>query len=45
MFILAAIGNLSVFMILVALAMICGEIASTTLSRITIPVLYYMVQA
>jgi len=28
-----------------ALAMMCGEIASTTLSRITIPVLYYMVQA
>ena len=28
-----------------ALAMMCGEIASTTLSRITIPVLYYMVQS
>jgi multidrug efflux pump subunit AcrB len=28
-----------------ALAMMCGEIASTTLSRVTIPVLYYMVQA
>ncbi|KAF0219437.1 MAG: acriflavin resistance, partial [Geobacteraceae bacterium] len=28
-----------------ALAMMCGEIASTTLSRITIPILYYMVQS
>jgi multidrug efflux pump subunit AcrB len=28
-----------------ALAMMCGEIASTTLSRVTIPVLYYMVQS
>ena len=28
-----------------ALAMMFGEIASTTLSRITIPVLYYMVQS
>ncbi|HEX5773984.1 MAG TPA: efflux RND transporter permease subunit, partial [Geomobilimonas sp.] len=28
-----------------ALAMMCGEIASTTLSRITIPVLYFMVQS
>jgi len=28
-----------------ALAMMCGEIASTTLSRITIPVLYYMVES
>ncbi|MBI1921362.1 MAG: efflux RND transporter permease subunit [Geobacter sp.] len=27
-----------------ALAMMCGEIASTTLSRITIPVLYFLVQ-
>jgi hypothetical protein len=23
----------------------CGEIASTTLSRVTVPVLYYMVQS
>jgi multidrug efflux pump subunit AcrB len=28
-----------------ALAMMCGEIASTTLSRITIPILYYIVQS
>jgi multidrug efflux pump subunit AcrB len=28
-----------------ALAMMCGEIASTTLSRITIPILYYMVES
>jgi multidrug efflux pump subunit AcrB len=28
-----------------ALAMMCGEIASTTLSRITIPILYYLVQS
>ncbi|MBU5611592.1 efflux RND transporter permease subunit [Geomonas azotofigens] len=28
-----------------ALAMMCGEIASTTLSRITIPILYFMVQS
>ncbi|GFE56531.1 efflux RND transporter permease subunit [Geobacter sp. AOG1] len=28
-----------------ALAMMCGEIASTALSRITIPVLYFMVQS
>ncbi len=28
-----------------ALAMMCGEIASTTLSRVTIPVLYFMVQS
>jgi multidrug efflux pump subunit AcrB len=28
-----------------ALAMMCGEIASTTLSRVTIPILYYMVQS
>jgi len=28
-----------------ALAMMFGEIASTTLSRVTIPILYYMVQA
>ncbi|MFZ2948372.1 MAG: efflux RND transporter permease subunit, partial [Desulfuromonadaceae bacterium] len=27
-----------------ALAMMCGEIASTTLSRVTIPILYYLVQ-
>ncbi len=27
-----------------AIAMMCGEIASTTLSRITIPILYYIVQ-
>jgi multidrug efflux pump subunit AcrB len=27
-----------------ALAMMCGEIASTTLSRVTIPILYFMVQ-
>jgi multidrug efflux pump subunit AcrB len=25
-----------------ALALMCGEIASTTLSRVTVPVLYYM---
>ena len=28
-----------------ALAMMCGEIASTTLSRITIPILYFMVES
>ena len=28
-----------------ALAMMCGEIASTTLSRVTIPILYYLVQS
>ena len=28
-----------------ALALMCGEIASTTLSRVTVPVLYYMVQS
>jgi multidrug efflux pump subunit AcrB len=28
-----------------ALAMMCGEIASTTLSRITIPILYYVVES
>ncbi|UFS69986.1 efflux RND transporter permease subunit [Geomonas sp. RF6] len=28
-----------------ALAMMCGEIASTTLSRITIPILYYIVES
>jgi len=28
-----------------ALALMCGEIASTTLSRVTIPVLYYLVEA
>lgn len=28
-----------------ALAMMCGEIASTALSRVTIPILYYMVQS
>lgn len=28
-----------------AIAMMCGEIASTTLSRVTIPILYYMVQS
>jgi multidrug efflux pump subunit AcrB len=28
-----------------ALAMMCGEIASTTLSRITIPILYYLVES
>jgi multidrug efflux pump subunit AcrB len=28
-----------------ALAMMCGEIASTTLSRVTIPILYYMVES
>jgi multidrug efflux pump subunit AcrB len=28
-----------------AIAMMCGEIASTTLSRVTIPVLYYLVQS
>ena len=28
-----------------AIAMICGEIASTTLSRVTIPILYYIVQS
>jgi len=27
-----------------AIAMMFGEIASTTLSRVTIPILYYMVQ-
>ncbi len=27
-----------------AIAMMCGEIASTTLSRVTIPILYYVVQ-
>ncbi len=27
-----------------AIALMCGEIASTTLSRVTIPILYYMVQ-
>jgi multidrug efflux pump subunit AcrB len=27
-----------------AIAMMCGEIASTTLSRVTIPILYYLVQ-
>jgi multidrug efflux pump subunit AcrB len=28
-----------------AIAMMCGEIASTTLSRVTIPILYYVVQS
>ena len=28
-----------------AIAMMCGEIASTTLSRVTIPILYYLVQS
>ena len=28
-----------------AIALMCGEIASTTLSRVTIPVLYYLVEA
>ena len=28
-----------------ALAMMCGEIASTTLSRVTIPILYFMVES
>jgi multidrug efflux pump subunit AcrB len=28
-----------------ALAMMCGEIASTTLSRVTIPILYYLVES
>jgi multidrug efflux pump subunit AcrB len=28
-----------------ALAMMCGEIASTALSRVTIPILYYLVQS
>ncbi len=28
-----------------AIALMCGEIASTTLSRVTIPILYYMVQS
>jgi multidrug efflux pump subunit AcrB len=28
-----------------ALAMMCGEVASTTLSRVTVPVLYYMVES
>ena len=28
-----------------ALALICGEVASTTLSRVTVPVLYYLVQS
>ncbi len=28
-----------------AIAMMCGEIASTTLSRVTIPILYYIVQS
>ncbi|MBJ6723729.1 efflux RND transporter permease subunit [Geomesophilobacter sediminis] len=28
-----------------AIAMMCGEIASTTLSRITIPILYYLVES
>jgi multidrug efflux pump subunit AcrB len=28
-----------------AIAMMCGEIASTTLSRITIPILYYVVES
>ena len=28
-----------------ALAMMFGEIASTTLSRVTIPILYYLVQS
>ena len=28
-----------------ALALMCGEIASTTLSRVTVPVLYYLVQS
>ncbi|HKZ16548.1 MAG TPA: efflux RND transporter permease subunit [Geobacteraceae bacterium] len=28
-----------------ALALMCGEIASTTLSRVTVPVLYYMVHS
>lgn len=28
-----------------ALAMMCGEIASTTLSRVTIPILYFLVQS
>jgi multidrug efflux pump subunit AcrB len=28
-----------------AIALMCGEIASTTLSRITIPILYYLVQS
>jgi hypothetical protein len=27
-----------------AIALMCGEIASTTLSRVTIPILYYLVQ-
>jgi len=28
-----------------AIAMMCGEIASTTLSRVTIPILYYLVES
>jgi multidrug efflux pump subunit AcrB len=28
-----------------AIALMCGEIASTTLSRVTIPILYYLVQS
>ena len=28
-----------------AIAMMCGEIASTTLSRVTIPILYYLAQS
>ena len=28
-----------------ALSLMCGEIASTTLSRVTVPVLYYIVQS
>jgi multidrug efflux pump subunit AcrB len=28
-----------------ALALMCGEVASTTLSRVTVPVLYYLVQS
>jgi multidrug efflux pump subunit AcrB len=28
-----------------ALALMCGEIASTTLSRVTVPILYYMVES
>jgi multidrug efflux pump subunit AcrB len=32
-------------MLLTGAAVVCGEIASTSLSRVTIPVLYYMVQS
>jgi hypothetical protein len=36
---------LSLLLLLMFIAMMCGEISSTTLSRVTIPILYYLVQS